>query len=207
MTGFPRESETIAVQVGWNMIGSISSSVDVTTITSNPPGLITSQFFSYENGYDVSTTIEPGKGYWVKVNQAGTLTLSSVASNQYSENSIKIVSTNEQPPPPPTSETTNQKPQVFNLEQNHPNPFNPSTVIRYSLPVTGLITLKVYNMLGQEVATLLDNQEMEQGEYEISFNANMFATGVYFYRINVESVDEDGMKQIFTDVKRMLLLK
>ncbi|MBI3194141.1 MAG: T9SS type A sorting domain-containing protein, partial [Ignavibacteriae bacterium] len=107
----------------------------------------------------------------------------------------------------PTFDEETEIPYEYELYQNYPNPFNPSTVIRYSLPVNGLVTLKVYNMLGQEVATILNNEEMESGEYELPFNATNFASGVYFYRINVESVDEDGMKQAFTDVKRMLMMK
>ncbi|TAK56806.1 MAG: T9SS type A sorting domain-containing protein [Bacteroidetes bacterium] len=98
-------------------------------------------------------------------------------------------------------------PTAFTLYQNYPNPFNPSTEISYSLSVSGVVTLKVYNMLGQEVATLLNNEQMEEGEYEASFNAANFACGVYFYRINVESVDENGMQQSFTDFKRMLMIK
>jgi hypothetical protein len=98
-------------------------------------------------------------------------------------------------------------PYEYELYRNYPNPFNPSTVIRYQLPVNGRVTLRVYNMLGQEVATLLNNEELESGEYELPFNASNFATGVYFYRINIESVDEDGMKQSFTDVKKMLMMK
>ncbi len=100
-----------------------------------------------------------------------------------------------------------EQPEEFALYQNYPNPFNPSTVISYSLSVNSVVTLKVYNLLGQEVATLLNKQEMEAGDYELPFNAINLPSGVYFYRINVESVDEDGMKQSFTDVKRMLMMK
>ncbi len=114
-------------------------------------------------------------------------------------------------------DVASEQPEEFALYQNYPNPFNPSTVISYSLSVNSVVTLKVYNMLGQEVATLLNKQEMEAGDYELPFSAkggsasggNAFdlPSGVYFYRINIESVDEDGMRQTFSDVKRMLMLK
>ncbi len=98
-------------------------------------------------------------------------------------------------------------PTSFGLQQNYPNPFNPSTVINYSLPNNGLVTLKIYDLLGREVATLIQNETMEAGNHEINFNATSLTSGVYFYRINVESVDENGINKSFTDVKRMLLLK
>ncbi|MHB8338047.1 MAG: T9SS type A sorting domain-containing protein, partial [Ignavibacteriaceae bacterium] len=91
----------------------------------------------------------------------------------------------------------NQTPTAFTLSQNYPNPFNPSTVIKYSVPKSGIVTLKVYNMLGQEVATLV-NQMQNSGNYIVNFNANNLASGVYMYRI--QSGD-------FTLTKKMELLK
>ncbi len=98
-------------------------------------------------------------------------------------------------------------PNSFGLMQNYPNPFNPSTVISYSLPIDGIVTLKIYDVLGREVATVLQNATMEMGNYQTTFNATSLTSGVYFYRINVESVDDDGIQNTFTDVKRMLLIK
>ena len=77
----------------------------------------------------------------------------------------------------------NQIPAQFRLDQNYPNPFNPSTTINYSLPKTGHVTLKVYDVLGKEVATLV-NEEESSGNYHIQFNANKLASGVYFYRLS-----------------------
>lgn len=88
---------TIEITKGWNLIGSISETIPVTQISSNPPGIITSQFFTYQRGYVNSTTIVPGKGYWVKVNQSGQLILSASSQTQPS-NRIRIVPTSEQPP-------------------------------------------------------------------------------------------------------------
>ena len=70
----------------------------------------------------------------------------------------------------------------FTLFQNYPNPFNPTTTINYSIPKAGLVTLKVYNVLGKEVATLVNKVE-SSGNHHILFNANKLASGVYFYRL------------------------
>jgi len=86
-------------------------------------------------------------------------------------------------------EVSRRIPAAFALEQNYPNPFNPSTVIRYSLPVTGYVTLKVYNALGQEVASLV-NEELKPGTYEVRWDASGFASGVYFYRLQAGSLAE-----------------
>ena len=91
-------------------------------------------------------------------------------------------------------------PEEYSLEQNYPNPFNPTTVIRYALYDNSNVTLKVYDVLGREVVTLLDNEVVTAGEHEIEFNAGMISSGVYFYRLTVN----DGE---FSAMKKMLLLK
>jgi hypothetical protein len=104
-----------------------------------------------------------------------------------------------------------QVPEKFALYQNYPNPFNPTTLIEFYLPEQSIVTLKLYNILGQEVATLLDKQLMEDGsqEFELSASALNLASGVYYYMIIAETVtDEDnptGMRN--TAVKKMILLK
>ncbi|MFO7446967.1 MAG: metallophosphoesterase [Ignavibacteriaceae bacterium] len=70
----------------------------------------------------------------------------------------------------------------FKLEQNYPNPFNPVTNLKYSLPENGLVKLKVYDLIGREVITLV-NEEKEAGEHSIQFNASALATGVYYYKL------------------------
>ncbi len=86
---------------------------------------------------------------------------------------------------------------TFLLGQNYPNPFNPSTSISYYLPVSGKVALKVYDMLGKEVATLV-NGEITPGEHRVQFNAKNLPSGIYFYTIRANN---------FAATKRMLLVK
>jgi hypothetical protein len=94
-------------------------------------------------------------------------------------------------------ETNNAIPAKFSLNQNYPNPFNPTTNIKYSIKKSGLVSLKVYNILGQEVANLV-NEYQKPGDYVIDFNASNLASGVYMYRL------ESGTNSL---TKKMVLLK
>ncbi len=101
-------------------------------------------------------------------------------------------------------------PKEFSLYQNYPNPFNPTTTIQFDLPEEAFVTLKVYNILGQEVATLFDREDLEEGTHDVDFDAYSFASGVYFYRIVAEGIvgeDDERNGQSFVSVKKMLLLK
>jgi hypothetical protein len=93
-------------------------------------------------------------------------------------------------------------PKQYTLYQNYPNPFNPTTTIRYSIPAAetqnfASVQLKVYDVLGREVTTLV-NEEKKPGNYEVRFNASNFASGVYIYRLTAGN---------FVSVKKMMLLK
>ena len=92
----------------------------------------------------------------------------------------------------------------FSLSQNYPNPFNPTTSIKFTIPKSGLVTLKVYDVFGKEVITLV-NEIKSTGEHSIDFNAVNLASGVYFYRIAIHSDKNDAGS--FVDVKKMLLIK
>lgn len=85
----------------------------------------------------------------------------------------------------------------YSLSQNYPNPFNPTTTIKYQIPKAGNVTLKVYDILGSEVATLVNEQKTE-GRYEVNFNASSLASGVYIYRLQASD---------YTNVKKMILMK
>jgi len=88
-------------------------------------------------------------------------------------------------------------PSVYSLSQNYPNPFNPVTKINFALPKQGFVTLKIYDVLGREVKTLV-NEVKAAGHFSVDFNASEFSSGVYFYRM-----ESNG----FNDIKKMMLIK
>ena len=95
----------------------------------------------------------------------------------------------------------NSMPSSFKLLQNYPNPFNPSTTIRFELPLSGFVTLKIYDVIGNEVATLV-NDYKPAGNYEVEFNTSNInhhpSSGVYFYQIKAGN---------FIQTKKMILIK
>ena len=88
-------------------------------------------------------------------------------------------------------------PSVFELSQNYPNPFNPTTIIKYSLPQRSSVTLKVFDALGKEISTLINN-EQSAGNYTITYKAESLASGIYFYTIRANK---------FIKTRKMLLIK
>jgi len=106
-------------------------------------------------------------------------------------------------------ELPSQLPTSYSLHQNYPNPFNPTTRIRFDIPSRSIVSLIVYNTLGEVVRTLLSNSVYEQGEQSAVFNSNGLSSGVYFYRLVAMEQKEGGPRNgvLFTDVKKMLLLK
>lgn len=98
----------------------------------------------------------------------------------------------------PVSVEENIIPKEFYVDQNYPNPFNPTTVIQFGLPVEQSVTLKIYDILGQEVVTLVNNEVLKAGTYKYNFNASALASGTYIYRIQTD-------KNVVS--KKMLLVK
>jgi len=92
---------------------------------------------------------------------------------------------------------TEERPSEISLSQNYPNPFNPSTNISFELPQAGIVQLKIYNLLGQEVANLVDGR-MNSGNHSVNFDASQFSSGVYIYRLAA------GNQSI---TKKMMLIK
>lgn len=88
-------------------------------------------------------------------------------------------------------------PNRFSLEQNYPNPFNPTTVIRYSLPLNGFVTLKVFDVLGREVKTVVNEREIT-GTHSATFDGSLLSSGVYFYRLQLES---------YVQTKKLILIR
>ncbi len=88
-------------------------------------------------------------------------------------------------------------PSKFALEQNYPNPFNPATTIKYSIPKAQFVTLKVYDVLGKEITTLI-NKEQAAGSYEVEFNGSNLASGIYLFKLQTNN---------FVETKKMVLAK
>ena len=85
----------------------------------------------------------------------------------------------------------------FNISQNYPNPFNPTTSIKYTVPSNEYVTLKVYDILGNEVATLV-NERKESGNYTVNFDGDKLSSGLYIYKLQAGK---------FSQVRKMMLLK
>ena len=98
---------------------------------------------------------------------------------------------------PPVSVAEDNQPSEFYLSQNYPNPFNPATVINYQLAMHNFVSLKVYDVLGNEAAVLV-NEEKPAGKYEVKFDASSLASGVYFYKLTAGS---------FVKVRKMVLVR
>jgi hypothetical protein len=113
-------------------------------------------------------------------------TISSGQSAQINDASVNVIEIH-----------ASEKPTVYELSQNYPNPFNPSTVISYQIPVSGMVTLKVYDAIGSEVVTLVNNIQ-DAGSYNVTFNANKLNSGVYFYTLRAGE---------YSATKKLILLK
>jgi hypothetical protein len=323
--------DTLSVRGGWNMMGPFSGAVRTVDITPVPPLVINTNYYGYspQGGYSIADTLVPGKGYWLKVSQAGKIVINStrispsatqrakagsplagspllgsalvpesetrlglltVSDATRQERTVYFSSTTGKfdleryslPPLPPgevldaryatdrllenadsgrpkvvgiqvTSavyplmihwkndahikaalyvgsrvvelrgsawvsvdepdaglvlhidpETNRGVPATYALYQNFPNPFNPATVIRYDLSHASNVTIRIYNILGQEIQTLIDDQQ-QAGEKSITFNAGSLPSGVYFYRLTAIRTDRSG--QPFTQVRKMALVK
>jgi hypothetical protein len=95
-------------------------------------------------------------------------------------------------------ENSTNLPTKFSLSQNFPNPFNPTTIILFDLPKKSQVSLKIYDLLGREIATLVNNEEMPAGSYLKEFNASHLTSGVYFYRLQADQ---------YTETKKLVLMK
>jgi hypothetical protein len=93
-------------------------------------------------------------------------------------------------------------PAAYTLEQNHPNPFNPTTNINFSIPVDAEISLKVYTSLGEEIADILSGN-FQSGSHQIVFDAGKLSSGIYHYKISAKGIDGSS----FSSIKKMMILK
>ena len=151
--------------------------------------------------YFGSSPIDPGKTremslHVTALNNEGTAHVQLQAGTFNSPNERIIVNFTATTIPV-SVDAENSSPSEYNLAQNYPNPFNPSTRINYNVGEPGLVQLKVYNVLGVEVATLV-NDSKSSGNYSVDFNAANFSSGVYFYSLSVNN---------FTQTRKMILEK
>lgn len=297
LSGSPVRPFTTNLNQGWNIIGAMENMVPVANISTNPPGIINSLVFGYDNGYQSVTSLTPGKGYWVRTTQTGTLTITetigsskqitSTDVSKFGEITVRDSKGNESklyiadaavdaasfalPPVPPangfdcrftsdksveristgmvkTMKVSSENYPVtisargisislrdkvngqivnqtlldgssvilnnsacsllevsrdiktvatFNLAQNYPNPFNPSTSIQYQMPKDNFVTLKVYDILGVELVTLV-NANQKAGAYTVSFDGSSFPSGVYLYSLKAGE---------FSATKKFMLMK
>jgi len=195
--GLHRTSDTVDVTEGWNMIGTPSISIPVTEVGSIPGGIEISYFYSYEKHYELATDLLPGRGYWVKVGETGKLILGGVSAAVAAAR-VRVSDDGETPPAPPQSGVSDLSSVTsYRLNQNYPNPFNPVTEIRYELPAGAVVQLSVFNLLGQEIARLVDAHQ-EAGSHSVTFDASGYPSGVYSYRMTAGG---------YSDTRRMMILK
>ncbi|HZY09808.1 MAG TPA: T9SS type A sorting domain-containing protein, partial [Bacteroidota bacterium] len=150
------------------------------------------QIHAYSAQYPITVAwsiVDGDKSRWILFDDSTQITLER--RGQFTFNELKNLSLRALN----THETRN--PTSFKLKQNYPNPFNPTTVIQYAVTSTQFVSLKVFNVLGQELATLV-NEEKHAGFYHVTFDASNLLSGVYYYRLTAGK---------FTDVKKILLLK
>ena len=120
------------------------------------------------------------------VNDNGTILLSTLGGGLYTD--------------APLTDVDNSESQIikrFTLKQNYPNPFNPNTKISYSIPEASFVSLKIYDLLGEEISTLI-NEEKAAGSYKINFDAEQLTSGIYFYKIEAGN---------YIEAKKMILMK
>ena len=137
---------------------------------------------------------------WTAITTPTNQDLNSIHSfdgiNAWAVGNLGVIITNYSPSTGIDDENYSAPNQII-LEQNYPNPFNPSTKISFNLPAREFVTLKIFNVLGSEVAILI-NDNLEVGLHEVAFNASGLNSGVYFYVISTKN---------FTNTRKMILLK
>ena len=290
-------NDPINAGAGWNLIGGYEIVVATASLTTTPPGLINGIIYTYSDNYQIATTLEPGRGYFIKLNGAGQINMpgglakvSGELVEYFNEDWGRIIITDnakknftlyavneeidlefyELPPIPPedafdirfgsgkiaenlksenhtiemrgiaypvtvkvenlsitlqdesgnklnadlssgeainiTNESIHrlfilsdksETPISYTLEQNYPNPFNPTTTIKFAVTKESNVNLSIYNVLGELVSTLV-NEQLKTGYHQYEFNASNLASGIYIYRIIADD---------FVETKKMVLLK
>lgn len=189
-SGFARITGVIKDGTGKNINGAMIYAL-------NENGSVSAYSTTDENGMFTMDNLAPGKY---------TLNTSKFNYDSKSETSVELDYQNNQQANvqmtmiPLTTTKGDPAPEIirdYKLFQNYPNPFNPVTTIKYQIPNAGMVTLKVYNLIGQEIATLV-NSHKPVGEYTIQFDASGLNSGIYFYKLNAGN-------QVYT--RKMIVLK
>jgi hypothetical protein len=215
-SGIPLTQYTRHYAMGWHMIGSVCGEVDFSNPNDDPDGAVLMAFGWDPEGeaYFPTTKLESQMGYWIAIIQECDLTLGHNAGlpklTGVKDRNEKIKAFFEKfgsvPPKPPLFPNQSQDGGAIPLNdalfQSYPNPFNAETVIRYGLAKPGLTRIHIYNILGEKVATVVD-QAQSAGYYRIVWDGKMnnglrAASGLYLYRIESEG---------FKAVRKMLLLR
>lgn len=163
----------------------VTTAFDYTTIKYSDTGS-EEWVIKYTNGSAAGSSDEPTN---IRVD-FGRIYITGMSALDYA--TVKYVQT-----PTSVGSTSSQIPNAFSLDQNYPNPFNPSTTIQYSILQRSNVILKVYDVLGNEIATLI-NDEKDRGVYTINFNASGLASGLYLYQLRAGA---------FNETRKMILLK
>ena len=169
-----------------------TTAFDYTTMKYNSSGEI-GWIISYSNSDAGGSSDEP---FAMFVDTSGIVYVTGMSALDYA--TIKYV-----PIPVSVENSPRSMPNQFALEQNYPNPFNPSTKISWQSPVGSHQTLKIYDLLGNEVAVLVDEFK-QAGIYEVEFNASQLSSGIYFYTLKVYPVSGAGG---FVETKKLILMK
>lgn len=215
ISGLPVESYTTHFSTpGWYMIGSVSQTIDFTNPQDDPDGAILATFGweAATQSYSPTTNLERGKGYWIAVAQACELTIGGSGANSVAKATHAMSwqafasQFGSMPPLPPSSVINDQlvvnRPTDYGLSQSYPNPFNPETFIEYQLPEPSHVSLKIYDLMGREVRTLV-NDERAAGYHRVTWDGRDEAglklhSGIYLYRMQAGD---------FVQARKILLVK
>ena len=199
LTGFTSTGWTTAYSNTYTVPGTGMQYIDLTTpfnwTGSNLLIEICFQNTTYSTATVVNGTAIPGMEYteYHDLSTACAYTGFTAPTAQTARANVCFVIT----PLSSVSPINSNLPVDYNLSQNYPNPFNPTTKINFAIPKQGLVTLKIYDILGREVANLI-NEVKAAGFYSVDFNASELSSGVYFYRVDVNG---------YNDIKKMVLMK
>jgi hypothetical protein len=214
ISGTPLKQFKLHCFPGFNLIGSVLDSVDFSNPNDTPDGSVFLPAFRWitaEGRYEPITFLEQSYGHWIAVLQECDIIVEIGSSGAMAKSvgAEQVQSFYKRfgtaPPPPPfvfDPKLLQLLPTQSKLSYNYPNPFNPETVIRYTLPKNGLTRVSIYNALGQKVRTLID-QEQQAGVHEVRWDGRdtsgqLLGAGVYFYRL---------VGNGFSETKKMILMR